>query len=51
MNTDENNETSSKLPPETDELLTHIRERRKQIQQREGLLAHSAGLIREDRDR
>jgi len=31
--------------------LAHIRERREQIYQREGLLSDSAALIREDRER
>jgi hypothetical protein len=33
------------------ELLERIRERRKKIQQREGLLTDSIALIRENRDR
>jgi hypothetical protein len=51
MNADKNTESNSKLPPETDELLARIRQRRKEIQQCEGLLTDSVALIHEDRDR
>ena len=51
MSADKDNESDHEHLLEMDELLERIRERHKEIQQREGLLTDSTALIREDRDR
>jgi len=50
-NTHQDKKGNAPLSPDMEALLTRIRQRREQIQQREGILSNSAELIREDRDR
>ena len=51
MNTDKPQDDKPERSNYYDELLARIRERRKKIRERQGLLTDSAKLIREERDR